>query len=636
MSLMTSSHEHGQMQDHAHTWDGDHLDYEHPLEPSEITRIVLVAIAAVSVWFRLWEPVSRVSIVGVAGLLIGCWPIFKEAVENLVAKRMTMELSMSIAIIAAAAISEFFTALVITLFVLVAEVLEGLTVSRGRRAIRDLLEFLPRTVSVRRAGDVSEVDAGTLAVGEAVLVNPGGRIPVDGTVIAGHSFVDQSRITGESMPLEKIAGSFVFAGSINQSGALEIRAERIGRDTSYGKIIEAVERAEHSRAPVQRLADRLAGYLVYFALGAAGLTYLLTHNIRSTISVVIVAGACGIAAGTPLAVLGAIGRAARLGAIIKGGLFLEQLGMVDTVILDKTGTLTFGEPRVQRLVPTNGDGEMPLVDTAAAAELRSEHPLGKAIVDHARKLERLLQEPQRFRYTPGRGVEAVVNTDHVLVGNLALMRDHGIAVPADLLDDGAATSEVYVARAGALLGAIVIADSARPEARSAIEAIHNMGIQTVLLTGDTQAVAEATASQLGMSEVAAGLLPEDKRQYVKRLVRGGRTVAMVGDGVNDAPALIEAQVGVAMGSGTDVARESADVVLLGNDLMKFTETLKIARRTRRIIWANFAGTIAVDSFGIGLAAVGLLNPLFAAFIHVASELAFILNSARLLPTRAAP
>ena len=248
-----------------------------------MVRIVLVATAAAAVWLRLWEPMSAISVTGVAGLLIGGWPIFKEAFENLIARRMTMELSMSIAIVAAAAISEFFTALVITLFVLVAEVLEGMTVSRGRSAIRDLLDFLPRAVSVRRADGVSEVDADTLAVGDAVLVNPGGRIPVDGTVIAGHSFVDQSRITGESMPLEKAVGAAVFAGSINQSGALEIRAERIGRDTSYGKIIDAVEQAERSRAPVQRLADRLAGYLVYFALGAATLTYLLTRDIRSTI-----------------------------------------------------------------------------------------------------------------------------------------------------------------------------------------------------------------------------------------------------------------------------------------------------------------------------------------------------------------
>src|SRR6202163_4273679 len=384
--------------------DHEHDDHEHAFEWAEMVRIALVGLAAAAVWFRLWEPVSALSIVGVAGLLIGGWPIYKEALENLIAKRMTMELSMSIAIVAAAAISEFFTALVITLFVLVAEVLEGLTVSRGRRAIRDLLDFLPRAVSVRRAGNISEVDADTLAVGDAVLVNPGGRIPVDGTVIAGHSFVDQARITGESMPLEKIAGASVFAGSINQSGALEIRAERIGRDTSYGKIIEAVEQAERSRAPVQRLADRLAGYLVYLAIGAAILTFLITRNIYSTISVIIVAGACGIAAGTPLAILGAIGRAARAGVIIKGGLFLEQLGKANTVVLDKTGTLTFGKPEVQAVLPCPGVTTEALLDVAASAELRSEHPLGKTIVAYAQAQGRSPSEPERFGYAPGRGI----------------------------------------------------------------------------------------------------------------------------------------------------------------------------------------------------------------------------------------
>ncbi|HEX4596368.1 MAG TPA: HAD-IC family P-type ATPase, partial [Burkholderiaceae bacterium] len=377
----------------------DHGQHEHGLEWTDVVRIVLVALAAAAVWIRLWEPLTAASIIGISGLLIGGWPIYKEAFENLLAKRMTMELSMSIAIVAAAAISEFFTALVITLFVLVAEVLENMTVSRGRHAIRDLLEFLPRAVSVRRAGAVTQIDAETITAGDAVLVNPGGRIPVDGTVIAGHSFVDQARITGESMPLEKYAGTSVFAGSINQSGALEIRAERIGRDTSYGKIIEAVEQAERSRAPVQRLADRLAGYLVYFALGAALLTYLLTRDIRSTISVVIVAGACGIAAGTPLAILGAIGRAARAGAIVKGGLFLEQLGRVDTVVLDKTGTLTFGKPEVRALIPVGGIEPMTLLDAAAAAELRSEHPLGRTIVAYAQALNRRPREPQHFSYT---------------------------------------------------------------------------------------------------------------------------------------------------------------------------------------------------------------------------------------------
>lgn len=617
---------------HDHDHD-DHHDHAHAFEWQEMARIALVAIAAAIVWFQLWEPLATVSVVGVAGLLIGGWPIYKEAFENLIAKRMTMELSMSIAIVAAAAISEFFTALVITLFVLVAEVLEGMTVARGRSAIRDLLDFLPRAVSVRRAGSVSEVDVDTLAVGDAVLVNPGGRIPVDGTVIAGHSFVDQARITGESMPLEKTVGTSVFAGSINQSGALEIRTERIGRDTSYGKIIEAVEQAERSRAPVQRLADRMAGYLVYFALAAAVLTYLLTRDIRATISVIIVTGACGIAAGTPLAILGGIGRAARGGAIIKGGLFLEQLGQVNTVVLDKTGTLTFGQPEVRTLIPVAGVDATALLDAAASAELRSEHPLGRTIVTYAVEQGGSPKEPERFGYTPGLGIDATVDGQLVLVGNEALMRKHGIAVPADLLAGHLEASEVFVARAGTLLGAVVIADTVRPEAQQAIAVIHAMGIKTILLTGDAQPVANAVAKQLGITEVAANLLPEDKRQRVKRLVAAGRKVAMVGDGVNDAPALIEANVGVAMGSGTDVARESADVVLLGNDLLKFAETLALARRTRRIIWANFAGTIGVDLVGVGLAAFGVLNPLMAAFIHVASELAFILNSARLLPGR---
>ncbi len=610
-----------------------HEDPEHALAWPALGRIALVALAAAALWCAGREPLRSVSVIGVLGLAIGGWPILKEAFESLRARRMTMELSMSIAIVAAAAISQFFTALIITLFVLIAEALEGMTVARGRRAIGALLEFLPRAVLVRRAGGFAAVDADDLRAGDAVLVNPGGRIPVDGTVIAGHSFVDQSRITGESLAVAKSPGAGVFAGSINATGALEIRAERIGRDTSYGRIIQAVEQAERCRAPVQRLADRLAGYLVYFAIGAALLTYLLTRDIRSTISVIIVAGACGIAAGTPLAILGAIGRAARGGAIIKGGLHLEQLGRVDTVALDKTGTLTFGQPAIRALLPIEGVDPRALLDVAASAELRSEHPLGKTIVEQARTSGRTILEPQRFDYRPGRGIDAQIAGERVLVGNLALMQEQGIAVPDVLASAHKGSSEVYVARSGALLGAIEIADRLRPEARSAIAAIHAMGVRTALLTGDTRSVAESVAAQLGIAEVAAQLLPEDKRAYIEHLVEAGHVVAMVGDGVNDAPALIEAQVGIAMGSGTDVARESADVVLLGNDLARLAETLAIARRTRRIIWVNFAGTIGVDTLGIALAAAGLLNPLLAAFIHVASELTFILNSARLLPGR---
>ncbi|MGH7248078.1 MAG: heavy metal translocating P-type ATPase, partial [Pseudomonadota bacterium] len=398
-----------------------------------------------------------------------------------------------------------------------------------------------------------------------------------------------------------------------------------------GRIIEAVEHAERSRAPVQQLADRLSAYLVYFALAAAAITFIITRDARSTISVIIVAGACGIAAGTPLAILGGIGRSARLGAIIKGGLYLETLGKVNTVVLDKTGTLTFGRTDVRAIIAAAGVSEAEVLQAAASAEMRSEHPLGKAIVQFAIATHHTFNEPERFAYVPGRGITAVVDGVTILAGNRRFLRDHQVEVPRDLAAGSDPASEVFVARGGRLLGAIVIADTLRPEARPAIEALNRMGIRSVLLTGDTRIVAEVVARDLGIIEIEADLLPEVKLARIKSLVAGGRIVAMVGDGINDAPALAEASVGVAMGSGTDVARESADVVLLGNDLVKFTQTLEIARWTRRIIWWNFAGTIGVDLIGIGLAAAGLLSPTLAAFIHVTSELIFILNSARLLP-----
>jgi heavy metal translocating P-type ATPase len=444
--------------------------------------------------------------------------------------------------------------------------------------------------------------------------------------------VEQAAITGEAMPVEKAPGDGVYAGTINQSGALEIAAQKLGRDTTFGRIIEAVERAEKSRAPIQKTADRLAGYLVYFALGAAILTFILTHNIRSTISVVIVAGACGIAAGTPLAILGAIGRAAHQGAIIKGGLYLEALAAVDTVLLDKTGTLTFGTPQIQEVVSANGFGERQIITAASIAERKSEHPLAKAVVARATELAIPLVEPDEFSYTPGKGVRVSYEGEEILVGSLSLFVAHGMTRGLPVSSDGAGgVSDVYVARAGQVLGSIRIADVLRPEAKNAVAAMRQMGLRTVLLSGDTQAVTSSVGRDLGVDEAVGGLLPEQKAERVAHLRSKGRNVAMVGDGINDAPALVEANVGIAMGSGTDVARESADVILIGSDLSKLVETLRVARRCRGIIMQNFVGTLVVDSIGVGMAALGFLNPLLAAFIHVTSELAFILNSTRLLP-----
>jgi len=610
----------------------EHEEHGHGVEWTELVRISFVAIAAAAVWFRLWEPFSHISVIGIAATLIGGYPIFKEAFENIVERKMTMELSMTIALLSALAIGEFFTALVITGFVLAAEVLEGLTVGRGRRAIQSLLDFLPRTVAVRRNDQVIEIASDQVQLGDTVIVKPGGRIPADGTVLAGQSFVEQAAITGEAMPVEKALGDAVYAGTINQSGALEITAQKLGRDTTFGRIIEAVERAEKSRAPIQKTADRLAGYLVYFALGAAILTFIITHNVRSTISVVIVAGACGIAAGTPLAILGAIGRAAHQGAIIKGGLYLEALAAVDTVLLDKTGTLTFGTPQIREVISANGFGEQEIIAAASIAERKSEHPLAKAVVARAMELAIPLVEPDEFSYTPGRGVIVGYKGEQILVGSMALLVEHGMTRGLPASGNGAdGASEVYVARAGQVLGSIRIADVLRPEAKNAIAAMRQMGLKTVLLSGDTQAVTSSVGRGLGVDESLGGLLPEQKAKWVTELRRKGCNVAVVGDGINDAPALVEANVGIAMGSGTDVARESADVILIGSDLSKLVETLRVARRCRGIIMQNFVGTLIVDSVGVGMAAFGFLNPLLAAFIHVTSELAFILNSTRLLP-----
>ncbi len=616
-------------QQHSDGHDHEH-NHEHAFELVEVLRVLFVALAAAAVWFHLWEPFHHVSVIGLAATMIGGYPIFKEAFENIVERRMTMELSMTIALVSALAIGEFFTALVITAFVLGAEILERLTVGRGRRAIQDMLDFLPQVASVLRNGQIVELPTQIIDPGEVVVIRPGSRIPVDGLVVSGHSFVEEAAITGEPMPSEKTAGKEVFAGTINQAGSLQVRADRLGKETTFGKIIEAVERAEHSRAPIQKMADRLAGYLVYFALGAAVLTFLITHNIRSTISVIIVAGACGIAAGTPLAILGATGRAARHGSIIKGGIYLEALGQLNIVFLDKTGTLTFGMPLVTEVNPAPGVTESALIEAAASAESNSEHPLGRAIVRLAELRGISISQPTHFEYRIGRGVLAEVDGEETVAGNRPLFAELGLTLPERFAAEG---TEIFVARNGKYFGSVAVADGLRPGSASAVKALQEMKIEVVLLTGDTRQTAQALAGHLGIRIVHAELLPEQKTAQIAEQVREGRVVAMLGDGINDAPALSEATVGVAMGAGTDVARESADVVLIGNDLMKFVETVRVAKNCRGIIVQNFYGTLIVDTIGIGLAAAGYLNPLLAAFIHVASELTFILNSTRLLPPR---
>ncbi len=599
------------------------------IDRGDLIRTVLVAGCAVAVAAGLTWPWPQVPVVAMGGLMLGCWPILVEAFEDARQRRMSMEISMLIAIIAAAAIGEWTTALVITAFVLAAEILEDLSMDRGRDALTDLMAFLPETVQLRDGcGEVQTVPLAEITPGQTVVVGPGGRIPVDGTVLSGQSTVDQSRITGESLPVDIAAGSEVFAGSINQVGAVEIRAEKVGADSSYGRIVEAVRQAQSSEPPVQRLADRLAAWLVYLALVGAAITYLITRDLTATIAVVVVAGACGIAAGTPLAVLAAIARIARAGAFVKDGAHLEALSAVDTIVFDKTGTLTTGTPAVVGIRTAVGTTADELLLLTAAAESYSEHPLGQAIVAHARAQGLPIGPSEDFSYRPGRGVTATVAGRSVAAGNPALVPD----APAQVDGQGIATA-VQVGIDGRYAGTILLTDTLRDSAKAAVAELHRRGLRTLMITGDAEPTARAVAAELGIDDVRAELRPEEKLSAIDAELAAGHPLAMVGDGVNDAPALARADVGIAMGSGTDIARESADVILISSDLDDLVRTIHTARRARRIVLVNFAGTIAIDLAGMALAALGYLSPVLAAFIHVGSETAFILNSARLIPGR---
>ena len=621
------------------------------IEHSDIVRIILVGLAALGAWTAgtVGAPSRVVGVVGAAALVVGCWPLVVEAAGDLRRRRMSMELSMLLAVVAAAVIGEWVTALAVTVFALCAEVLEDLSMDRGRDALTDLMSFLPQTAQVvtgPHTDETTEVPLDEVRPGQVIVLSPGGRVPVDGVVRTGRADVDQSRITGEALPVQVGPGDRVPAGSITR-GALELEVERVGEESSYGRIVAAVRHAQSSRAPVQRLADRLAARIVYLALAAALATFLETRDVRATISVIIVAGACGVAAGTPLAILAAIARAARCGAFVKDGTHLERLSAVDTVVLDKTGTLTVGAPRVVSVglvgaAAESTAGEDEVLALAAAAEWNSEHPIGRAIRTEAAVRDLTVPVPDNVVYSPGAGVSALVEGHRVTVGRQADQDTSGAdgdaAVDSGIVFDPEApstTSVVEIRVDDRLLGTITLADRLRQGAATAVRDLGRMGLEVLMLTGDSSASADraARALDLAADQVRAGLLPADKQEIVRSLRQAGKCVAMVGDGVNDAPALSAADVGIAMGTGTDVAREAGDVVLVGSDPTDLVETVRVARRARCIIMVNFVGTVAVDIAGMIAAGLGLLGPVAAALVHVVSESAFILNSARLVPRR---
>ena len=517
----------------------------------------------------------------------------------------------------------FEAAAVITVLVLLGQVLELRARERTSGAIRALLGLAPKTARRIAANGDEEVAIDAIAVGDLLRVRPGEKIPVDGMVREGRSSVDESMVTGESMPVSKAEGTHVIGGTVNQGGGLILRADRVGRDTMLARIVDMVARAQRSRAPIQRLADRVAGWFVPAVIAAALLAFAawmvfgpeprLSFALVPAVTVLIIACPCALGLATPMSIMVGVGRGAHSGILIRDAQALERLERVDTIVIDKTGTLTEGKPRVVGIVPAHGFDENRLLRLAASVERGSEHPLAQAILNAAAERQLAPGEVRDFASPAGKGATGVVDGRAVALGNAMLMTELRIATAdldgaAEAAREGGATA-IYVAVDGRAAGVIAIADPVKPSAQAALQALRDDGLRMVMLTGDNLTTARAVAARLGIEEIEAGILPERKSEVVQRLRREGHCVAMVGDGVNDAPALAAADVGIAMGGGTDVAIESAGITLLTGDLAGLVRARRLSAATMRNIRQNLAFAFIYNAAGVPIAA-GVLYPIF--------------------------
>ena len=540
-------------------------------------------------------------------------------------------------------------AVVITLVVL-GRWLEARARGRTSEAIRRLVSLAPRTARIVREGRELDVPTTEVGVGDLVRIRPGERIPVDGVVLEGASTIDESMLTGESLPVEKTAESRVVAGSVNQTGALLFRATHVGSETTLARIVRLVEDAQASRAPIQRLADRVAAVFVPIVLVVAGATCLawlafgpeprLPMALTTAVAVLVIACPCAMGLATPTAIMVGTGKGAEHGVLIKSATALEVLHRVDTIVFDKTGTLTVGRPEVTDIVTVPGVGEDDALAVAAGAEQASEHPLGEAIVRLAKERGLALPPVGKFTAVPGRGIDAMAPDGRILLGNETMMNERGIDV--SLLADRAIALQaqgktvVFLAFAGRLLALIAVADVLKPDAAATIRRLREMGLAVAMLSGDNRRTAEAIAREAGIERVLAEVLPADKAGEIKRLQEGGHRVAMVGDGINDAPALTQADVGIVMGSGTDVAIEAADVTLMRSDVAGVVVALELSRRTIQIVKQNLGWAFGYNILLIPVAAgvlyplAGvLLSPILAGAAMAFSSVSVVTNSLRL-------
>ncbi len=555
------------------------------------------------------------------------------------------------AFMAAGAMPYFEASALLMTFLVLGRWLETRARGGTSEAIRRLVALQPRTARLAEPGGERDVPIGEIVPGDLLRVRPGERIAVDGLVVEGASSVDESMLTGESLPVERGPGAPVVGGSINRTGTFTFRATRVGRDTVLARIVRLVEEAQGSKAPIQRLADRVASVFVPVVLGIAALTFAawmlwgpapaFFHALTNAVGVLVIACPCALGLATPTAVMVATGRGAELGVLIRSAEILELLHRTHSVVLDKTGTLTMGRPVVTAVVPAAGIEADLVLALAAAVEQGSEHPLGEAIVTAAKSRGLALPPVREFRALPGQGVEALIERGRVLLGNRRLMDERGVelgdalAEPARRLAQGG-QSVVYVAVAGEPHGLIAVADVLRPEALAAVAALRGMGMDVIMLSGDAQSTAAAIARQAGIDRVHAEVLPEQKATEIRRLQADGRLVAMVGDGINDAPALAQADVGLAMSSGTDVAIEAADVTVMRDDLRGVIAAIELSRRTMRVVKENLGWAFGYNLVLVPVAAGMLypiwgiqLSPILAGLAMALSSVSVVTNSLRL-------
>jgi Cu+-exporting ATPase len=624
-----------------------------------------------------WNPWAQLALATPAVLWAG-WPFFVRGWKSLVTRNLNMFTLIAIgtgaaygyslaAVLAPDIFPEGFrdgagnvglyfeAAAVITTLVLLGQVLELRARERTSGALRALLDLAPRTARrLGKDGEEEEVPLDRVERGDRLRVRPGDSIPVDGVVVEGHSSVDESMVTGEPIPIEKTVGAAVIGGTINGTGGLIMEAEKVGRDTMLARIFQMVAEAQRSRAPIQRLADSVAGYFVPVVIIVAILAFAvwaflgpppaLAYALLAAVSVLIIACPCALGLATPMSIMVGIGRGAQAGVLIKNAEALERFEKVDTLVVDKTGTLTQGKPQLREVVSLGEEDENELLALAASLERASEHPLAEAIVAGARARNVALADPSGFQSITGKGVMARVRDREVVLGNASLMADRGIDTSgldqsAEALRREGATA-MFVAVDGRAAGLVAVADPIKETTPSALQALKAEGIRVVMLTGDNRTTAEAVARKLGIEDVEADVLPDHKNEVVRRLREQGRVVAMAGDGVNDAPALAQADIGIAMGSGTDVAIESAGVTLVKGDLNGIVRARRLSRATMRNIRQNLFFAFVYNSLGVPIAA-GVLYPLFgmllspmiAAAAMSLSSVSVVGNALRLRKTR---